>query len=459
MNRKPHTHRAERFSGTSLVRRNSCTLLLCCLVAVMTGSALAAPAGIDSITTSPASPDHNPNRDYLELTSVTVGSTTYTGLVGATVSGAAAEAPANLVFVATDETFHTDGNVAMSGLELGAAQANGARNADPIFQFGRVISETDVMFFFEIGGSDTANLQLVDEDGAAYYVVVADNDGDPSVAQVKAGQDSGGSAALKSGTITLTANTESNAVVGGLSASTAYDVYLVARDDFNNDQASVTKVDVTTDEALTGPVPADADAHVRNGGSNGNNNFGSATTMQIKRQDGHDGNNRKVYIRFDLTSLAFDHTDISDASLALNFVDTSLGVGGTTIDWTFGVWGLNDGDAGENWGEGTITWNNAPQNDTAASPGHLLLSGATKLGTFNFTGRASSVSFSDPDLTSFIAADTDDLVTLVITRDTDEPDAGNTYVHGIASKEHATVTGPELTLAEVLPGGTLFIFR
>ncbi|MBA54801.1 MAG: hypothetical protein CMK89_10140 [Pseudomonadales bacterium] len=87
----------------------------------------------------------------------------------------------------------------------------------------------------------------LDEDGTVYYVVVADNAGAPSAAQVKAGQDSGGSAALVSGNFTTTSTTGSEAF-SSLSPNTAYDLYVVAQDDEGtpNLQASATKVDFTT---------------------------------------------------------------------------------------------------------------------------------------------------------------------------------------------------------------------
>jgi hypothetical protein len=89
----------------------------------------------------------------------------------------------------------------------------------------------------------------LNESGSTYYVVVADGASAPSVAQVKAGQDSTGSAALASGTITVTlAATEYTAAVTGRSASTAYDVYFVSQDTQStpNVQSAVTKVDIST---------------------------------------------------------------------------------------------------------------------------------------------------------------------------------------------------------------------
>ena len=90
----------------------------------------------------------------------------------------------------------------------------------------------------------------IDEAGKIYYVVVADGATAPSVAQVKAGQDSTGSSALDSSNATVSSSpfTSSFSAITSLSASTAYDVYFVAEDDEGtpNVQSSVTKVDTTT---------------------------------------------------------------------------------------------------------------------------------------------------------------------------------------------------------------------
>lgn len=88
------------------------------------------------------------------------------------------------------------------------------------------------------------------ETGNCYYVVVADAASAPTSTQVKNGQDSTGSSALKSGTISLTADTEGTAVVTGLSSNTAYDVYFAAEDSTPNLQSSPTKVDVSTNAML-----------------------------------------------------------------------------------------------------------------------------------------------------------------------------------------------------------------
>ncbi|MHB8988283.1 MAG: hypothetical protein ACYC6S_05815 [Desulfobulbia bacterium] len=51
----------------------------------------------------------------------------------------------------------------------------------------------------------------------------------------------------------MTANVAANQAISGLTASTAYKIYFVAKDTANNDQAAVSNVAVTTDAAPAGP--------------------------------------------------------------------------------------------------------------------------------------------------------------------------------------------------------------
>lgn len=89
----------------------------------------------------------------------------------------------------------------------------------------------------------------IDEGGTAYYVVVADGATAPNAEEVKAGTASGGASAVASGSQAVSTGGFSHTFsLSGLTASTAYDIYVVAEDDEGtpNLQASVTKVDVTT---------------------------------------------------------------------------------------------------------------------------------------------------------------------------------------------------------------------
>lgn len=118
--------------------------------------------------------------------------------------------------------------------------AAGADTTPPTFSVAPAVTPSSS------GGTATAT---IDETGDIFYVVVADGASAPSSAQVLAGQNASGAAALAAGSDT--AGTVLSDVFTGLSASTAYDAYFVARDDEGtpNVQASPTKVDFTTSAA------------------------------------------------------------------------------------------------------------------------------------------------------------------------------------------------------------------
>ncbi|MFZ5648477.1 MAG: S-layer homology domain-containing protein, partial [Bacillota bacterium] len=109
-------------------------------------------------------------------------------------------------------------------------------------------------------------LVQTNENGNAYFVVLSNNAPPPTAAQVKAGQDSAGTALANSlkGTINLTANTQASSTISGLSASTGYDICVVAEDYVPNVQAGVVKVDVTTTAQDLTP-PSYVSAELSNG--------------------------------------------------------------------------------------------------------------------------------------------------------------------------------------------------
>lgn len=129
----------------------------------------------------------------------------------------------------------------INNLSLVAASA-AADTTPPSFTVGPGVTPSST------GGTATGT---IDETGDIYMVVVADGASAPSSAQVIAGQNASGAAALATASATTT--TTINAGFSGLSASTAYDAYFVARDDEGtpNVQASPTLVNFTTSAAAT----------------------------------------------------------------------------------------------------------------------------------------------------------------------------------------------------------------
>jgi hypothetical protein len=204
--------------------------------------------------------------------------------------------------------------------------------------------------------------------------------------------------------------------------------------------------------AVSTPVRAEliyatADAFVR-GSQYGDTNYGTAGQLHLKRF-GTAEHSRKAWIRFDLSSLSFDHvTQLDTATLLLNFVDSTLGTESQGLTWEFRVYGLSDGHAGEMWGESSITWNNAPANNTGSA--WEVTSDATLLGSFSVQGKGvGPVALSTPALADFIKASTaNDVVTLILVRETLEV-SGQTYVHAVAAREAGAAVGPRLELTPV----------
>ncbi|TVR51753.1 MAG: DNRLRE domain-containing protein [Puniceicoccaceae bacterium] len=126
---------------------------------------------------------------------------------------------------------------------------------------------------------------------------------------------------------------------------------------------------------------------------------------------------RKIYLRYDLAELTRSPAEATETALALTVLNTQPG--------SYRVYGIVDGAFGDNpadWTEDTLTWNNAPQNDPDSDS--ELLGGATLLGRLVLGGaevRGSRVTFSSnahPALLDFIHADTNGLLTFVLTSET-----------------------------------------
>ncbi len=114
-----------------------------------------------------------------------------------------------------------------------------------------------------------------------------------------------------------------------------------------------------------------ADAHVRNGGSYNNANYGSETALGIKY--GTSGYQRKAYLKFDLTG---QQGTIRKATLKL------YGYASDTISSTIKIGSVAD----NTWLEDKITWNNAPTI-------------GEQLGTMTYTGEGA---WCEIDVTDYI---------------------------------------------------------
>ncbi|PXY44259.1 T9SS-dependent choice-of-anchor J family protein [Flavobacterium hydrophilum] len=92
----------------------------------------------------------------------------------------------------------------------------------------------------------------IDEIGKTFYVLLPGGSAQPSVSQIKAGQDATGTAALQSGFFDITDASQVYVKnFTGLNLNTAYSVFSVSEDSHGNVQAVVNKVDVTTSNVIS----------------------------------------------------------------------------------------------------------------------------------------------------------------------------------------------------------------
>ncbi|MDD2863132.1 MAG: DUF4347 domain-containing protein, partial [Methylococcales bacterium] len=139
--------------------------------------------------------------------------------------------------------WYDEGGPASYIVEYGAAAAD---TTPPVFDVAPAASNV-LTTTLDLSAS-------IDEAGTIYYVVVPNNASAPSVEQVLAGQDSTGTVAFKSGNSAVTTTPFTGTFnLTGLTASTDYDVYVVAKDAAGtpNVMVAATKVDVTTNAVPT----------------------------------------------------------------------------------------------------------------------------------------------------------------------------------------------------------------
>lgn len=157
-------------------------------------------------------------------------------LYNETVSGLTSTTDYDVYSVAED----TAGNTQLSVTKIDVTTSSSSDVTPPTF-----VSSYPTVTANGTGGF-TLQVQLT-EIGVAYYVVVGNGESAPNAAQVKAGNNSAGAAALKSGTINvLAATTTYSDVIAGLSPGTTYKVYVIAEDAVPNLQASPTLISTST---------------------------------------------------------------------------------------------------------------------------------------------------------------------------------------------------------------------
>lgn len=153
---------------------------------------------------------------------------------------------------------------------------------------------------------------------------------------------------------------------------------------------------------------------------------------------------QKSIVRIDRSAFA-DRT-VDAARFEVEIATTNSGL---IEDWTYNVFGLNDGDPGEAWSENAVTYENLPANagdfggaydPEVPESGGIDHTQATFLGTFTTRRRRrESVGMSTDALSDFINADTDGQLSFLITR----VDVAQNVI-GFASKENVEFAPPRL---------------
>ncbi|KIQ14063.1 endonuclease [Flavobacterium sp. MEB061] len=90
-------------------------------------------------------------------------------------------------------------------------------------------------------------ISKINESGKTYYVLLPGGSSEPTIAQIKTGQDAAGNTALQSGFVDIIDPTqEYSKTFTALSLNTAYSVFSFSEDLYDNPQITVNRVDVTT---------------------------------------------------------------------------------------------------------------------------------------------------------------------------------------------------------------------
>lgn len=171
------------------------------------------------------------------------------------------------------------------------------------------------------------------------------------------------------------------------------------------------------------------------------NDHVSEELLLLKNSLDLSGPHRKAYLGFDLSSIPSG--SIEDAELVLRFAPTGWGLASHLDSSDFQVWGITE-DELDSWEHGSFDWDTAPANDR--SDGYQLIrEQAQLLGEFRVPRGIQSGSFgiSGQSLTAFLNQDSNRLVSLVVTRKTQENRAGG-LVHAFASHRHPYLPAPLL---------------
>ena len=163
-----------------------------------------------------------------------------------------------------------------------------------------------------------------------------------------------------------------------------------------------------------------ADSYVQ--GSAVSTNFGASGLLTTRSNAGNASNNYKVYLRFDLSSLAADLSQATSATLKFSTISANTGIG-------FSFFAVPDGlpgDSATGWTESGITYTNAPGTPASITNlGFITAPGADENGNYVValgsltgltTGGGAQHSFSTSSLLDLVKSDTNGLLTIALNR-------------------------------------------
>jgi len=245
-------------------------------------------------------------------------------------------------------------------------------------------------------------------------------------------------ASITDGTDTVTTSyTDTSPLSGTDFGVSAFQCSMDANADFDDFQ--IDYAELGTMASITTADGNGADAFVAGETDpQGSTNNGSATSLYA--QDYAVDNSSMSFLRF----------DISGVTQPVNWAELDL----VSLGWQqrpIRIHGLKDSENADNWGEMTITYQNAPGlMFVGRGSADVDLTKADLLATITQVAAGSTLSFSGTDLLSFLESDTDGLVTFIVTDDS--PDAAQGWALGWASKENTTYDSPTLVLYQVAGG-------
>jgi len=241
-------------------------------------------------------------------------------------------------------------------------------------------------------------------------------------------------ASLTDGTSTITTSyTDTSPLSGTDFGLSAFQYSASVNADFDDFQIDYIGGPDYTVSSITTADGNGADAWVQGETTGGTTNHGADDFLTS--QDYDVTNSTMSFLRFDTSGIT-QPLDWAELNLVAKW-------GGL-----FRVYGLKDSEDADDWGEMTITYQNAPGlTFVGRGSSDVDLTKADLLGTITNAPAGTTVSFTGADLASFIESDTDGLVTFILTDN--YPDAR----HGAAvqwwAKENATYDPPTLVVYEV----------